>query len=483
MSDKNTTETTTSIGRMIFYIFSAVIIVLLALLLFAVIVTKQSGEPIMILKHSVMIIDTENMGDSIPKDSAIILKKVDIDSLSVGDIIAVRDQAANTNAYTTITTQIVRLNPTPEGLTFITKGFATTVEDNRLRTEKDIYGQVISIIPSVGKFLLFVKSPLGLGVCIALPLALLLVIEIINLFRVSRVITKEDLAEANPSTYAEMFGTRSIDFGGKKNKTARSDVPFDADKMSINISQKVRELKQTAVFIPETPLQETDEFTPLTSQQAIKATTTTQEFEVPKSTNGLYDIITRENDADYLEEEEFRAPRQFKIEPKDETRVRITPHKIVTKAEEEAAMLSNKVLSLRDDLYDDEQIIRNMGEFQFSRPDDMIYGANPVQSKRSFLKNKPKLLSRRETQSEFTATVQGDGSDHFNIDGIDVKVKPDALKLNMGDDILERDITITVTDEYTNVIVDSDEYQLNFALFKDADDNEQKVVIKKKTIK
>lgn len=479
MSNNNSRASATSAGRMIFYIFSAVIIGLLAVLLFAVIVTKQSGEPVMIMKYGMMIINTENMSDVIPTDSAILLKKVNIDTLSVGDVIVVRDHADGSSGYATITTQIVQLNPTQDGLTFITKGISSATEDNRLRSEGDIYGQVVSIIPSIGKFLLFVKSPLGLGVCIALPLALLLIIEIINLFRVSKVITKEDLTDAN-GEYAEMFGTRTIDFDNKKRTSARPDTSLDADKMTINIAQKVRELKQTAVFIPEGPKpDDDDEFVPITST----TNPTTLEFDVPKPANELYDIVTRDNDNDYLEEQEFRAPRQFKIEPRDDTRVRITPHKIITKAEEEAAMLSSQMLSIRDDFYADEQIVRNMGEFQFNRPDDMMFGANQPNVKKSFLKGMSKFVSRKETQGEFTATVQGDGSDHFNIEGIDVKVKPDALKLNMGDDIDQRDITITVTDEYTNVVVDSDDYQINFALFKDSDDNEQKVVIRKKTIK
>ena len=70
--------------------------------------------------------------------------------------------------------------------------------------------------------------------------------------------------------------------------------------------------------------------------------------------------------------------------------------------------------------------------------------------------------------------------DRFQIEGIDVNVKPDALKLSLDENGKGRDISITVTNEYTNVTVGSDENEINFALFRDSGDDGQKVIIQRK---
>lgn len=78
---------------------------------------------------------------------------------------------------------------------------------------------------------------------------------------------------------------------------------------------------------------------------------------------------------------------------------------------------------------------------------------------------------------EFSANVKTAGKDRFSIEGIDVKVKPDALRLTLEDG---RDLSITVTKDYTHVAIDNDNCRMNFALFKDDVDSEQKVIIQRK---
>lgn len=514
-------------SRVLFYIFSAIIITLLALLLLTVVITKQVGEPIMVLNHGMMLVSSENMGATIPKKSVIILKKPDIDRLSVDDIITVKDTDEN-GASISVTTRIIRSNPTTDGLTFITKGDLSDIEDIRLRTQSDIYGQVIAVLPEFGQFLSFVKSPMGLAVCVAFPLALLLLIEIINLFRMSKHTQTEEQFEP------EKFGTRNninndmedhkkvrkskrnssdipmdyptkkeksrtalsdipMDYPTKKEKsrTTLSDIPLSADQVKQNLSQKVKALKHTSQFA-----------TPLYQPLQLPNFDLDNDLIEPQSDIGSPDngieppdlddepirIYTKHEDGEsILDDLEYHEPRQFKIEPLNESRVRITPHKITTLADEEAETFSHKILTLRDELLQGAEIVENMGEFDFDHPSDLLFGINnadsALQNKHPFSRNRAKLALKRDEKSEFTAAVQSGGRDHFNIEGIDVKVKPNALRLNLDDEFNKRDVSITVTDEYTNVVVDGDEYQVNFALFKDAKDDEQKVVIQKKNKK
>jgi len=68
------------------------------------------------------------------------------------------------------------------------------------------------------------------------------------------------------------------------------------------------------------------------------------------------------------------------------------------------------------------------------------------------------------------------GRDRFEIDGMDVQVRPDGMKLCFEEG--ERDVTVRVTQTYTSVTVGKGRKAVDFALTQDEDG--QKVVIRRK---
>lgn len=81
----------------------------------------------------------------------------------------------------------------------------------------------------------------------------------------------------------------------------------------------------------------------------------------------------------------------------------------------------------------------------------------------------------------FQANLNDYEKNNFNIDGIDVNVDSNNIQLAITEDN-DSDIFITVTEEFTNVVVNKENLETSFALFKDDQDEKNKVIIRKKQL-
>lgn len=412
-------------GRAVFYSISIIVIIMLVLLLATIVMTKKTGEPPVVFGYSLFIVSSNSMQPAVPVASAIVVKETDMNDLKVNDIITFKEGYSNNNPVIN-THRISQLNPTENGMTFVTKGDNNTMEDSKIRRPDEIIGKVVLIAPNFGKFLVFVKSPIGLITCIALPLFLLLVFEIINLMRVSKM-PKEDFVPIEAENQAHMFGTHNQQLRGSK---LNQKIPVSREDIS---------LQQAVEYVPETqqPI-----ITPKIQSTMYAQETPSQrknqnyipplvDSEEDLSTNKRYISHTAESDDELLNRmNAFAVLRQ-----NDKSR-------ITTKAEEDAEEL------------------RVFNRYQSGEKEMAVMSSLD--------------------QGSFSATVQNYGKDRFLIDGIDVKVQPNAIQLGFEGDRRGREVSITVTKEYTNVIVESNHYEVNFALFKDEETNEEKVIIQEK---
>lgn len=412
----NEPSTKTRINKVIFYIVSSIIVLILIMLLTAVAMTRKSSEPPIFFGHRLFVVTTNSMQPEIPVGSAIFVKKIDVSKLKSGDIITFKEGYDSNNNLIFNTHRIIKSIPKENDLTFITKGDNNNIEDSKIRYSEDIYGKVVLISPKFGGFLVFLKSPLGLVVCIALPLLLLLVFEIINLLKMNKM-PKESFADDDVKK-AHMFGTHTkhkmqkvdkkisvkdeiIDDNDQENKTNVKDETFEKkdkdseDNINNNINKNIDKILTKADDIKDG------------YDQGYKIETKNDEKSIINNMNGF--ALLREK-------------------------------KIVTKKEEE------------------EEKIKLLDNFD--------NGENQIA-----------IMTNSESNA-FNATMQTKGKDRFIIDGIDVKVEPQSLNLGLEDE-KGREILITVTKEYTNVVVECKDYEINFALFKDKDEDE-KVVIKRK---
>lgn len=429
------------VGRIIFYVASTAIIIILVLLLMTIIMTKKTGDPPAIFGHRLFIVSTNSMQPTIPVGSAIFVKKVDMDKLRVGDIITFKEGYDSNNNVVINTHTIVKLNPKEKGLTFVTKGDNNTIDDTKLRYPEDIYGQVVGISPWFGKFLTFLKSPLGLIVCIAFPLLLLLVIEVLNLLKLNKA-PKEDFMSSELNN-AKMFGTHSQHGKAMQEKNLKK----------ISASRENDELEKEEL-----------------DKSAIKNP-------VPNVGATLYatESLKQQNN-NLLEKSQIEFDDEKEIERKDSS------ERILTKADD------------RKDGYDqgykiktkeeEQKILNNMNGFAFLRDRKIITKSQEEEEKMRVLDhykngNKNIAVMTNSEIGNFDATMQSKGKDRFIIDGIDVRVQPEAMHLGF-DEESGREISITVTKEYTNVVVECKDYEINFALFKDENDDQDKVIIQRK---
>ena len=138
-----------------------------------VIIVKGSLNPeeiptVMGYAPMAVVTDSMNTGksDAIKAGDMVVTKKTNVDKLAVGDIIMFK------NNQSAIIHRIVGYNEATN--TFTTKGDANNTEDLDPVQKKNIIGKYMLRVPKVGDLILFSRTPLGMLICIGIPILMLL---------------------------------------------------------------------------------------------------------------------------------------------------------------------------------------------------------------------------------------------------------------------------------------------------------------------
>lgn len=138
-----------------------------------VIIVKGSLNPEEIptvMGYAPMAVVTNSMNtgepDAIRAGDMVITKQANPDALEVGDVIMFK------NNQTAVIHRIVGYNAETD--TFVTKGDANDTEDLDPVEKKNIIGKFMQRVPKVGDFILFSRTPLGMLICIGIPILLFL---------------------------------------------------------------------------------------------------------------------------------------------------------------------------------------------------------------------------------------------------------------------------------------------------------------------
>lgn len=154
---------------------------IIALLLIAVIglnlwlLVQQSvfqKDPPEIFGYSQLVVTSGSMEPAFSAGDMILIRQED--AYRLGDIVTFRDGDGNLVTH--------RIVGSTEG-SFITKGDANNTEDDALISPGQIVGRLVTCIPAVGGFMLFLRTPVGL---FALVLAGFLLIELPSLLGARR---------------------------------------------------------------------------------------------------------------------------------------------------------------------------------------------------------------------------------------------------------------------------------------------------------
>lgn len=108
--------------------------------------------------------------DHIEVGDMIIAKKVNPDTLKVGDIVTFME------GKTAVTHRIVEIN---EDGTFTTKGDANNAEDQNPVAKDKIIGKYLFRIPKLGDLALFMQTPIGMLIFIAFPLVIYILLDVL----------------------------------------------------------------------------------------------------------------------------------------------------------------------------------------------------------------------------------------------------------------------------------------------------------------
>lgn len=115
-----------------------------------------------IFGYAYAVVLSGSMADTINVDDVVITKADDL--YEPGDVIMFTTESS------IVTHRIV--DKTDEG--YITKGDANNAEDNWLILDEQVIGKVVKVIPSIGKAIGFMQSPLGMMIITLIAFAMIM---------------------------------------------------------------------------------------------------------------------------------------------------------------------------------------------------------------------------------------------------------------------------------------------------------------------
>jgi len=137
-------------------------------------------------KYVPLIVLTESMEPQIKAGDMIIVKKVNVQNLKEGNVIAFYDPAGNGSSVVTHKIKDVIYNADGTVKEFITFGTNNFNSDGSIEIDKkpvpvaNVIGRYKTRIAVLGSIAMFMQSTLGLIVCIVIPLAALIVYDVMR---------------------------------------------------------------------------------------------------------------------------------------------------------------------------------------------------------------------------------------------------------------------------------------------------------------
>jgi signal peptidase len=119
------------------------------------------------------VVESGSMEPQLPFLSMILVRKSD--TLSVGDVITVKDSASSLKTYTH---RIVKIEENNGQKSYITKGDANDSFDTLLALEKDIVGKLVFVVPYIGFINIWARSPAGFFFIVVVPFVFVILGEL-----------------------------------------------------------------------------------------------------------------------------------------------------------------------------------------------------------------------------------------------------------------------------------------------------------------
>ena len=174
----------------------ATVVIAVALVVLLRAVFTGAGDVPSVDGYSVLRTLTGSMEPAIPVHSLVVVQEVDPSTLEVGDIITFRSTDAGLEGALN-THRIADIEQDSAGSElFRTKGDANAVEDASLVAPENVVGKVVYVSAALGVVVSLLSNPLVFFPVIVVPLAILLVFEILKMVRAVRETSRAQEEEA-----------------------------------------------------------------------------------------------------------------------------------------------------------------------------------------------------------------------------------------------------------------------------------------------
>ncbi|HOD93986.1 MAG TPA: signal peptidase I [Clostridia bacterium] len=178
-------------GKWIITLIFSILLVFLILLVGSMIYSQITNNIPSFFGYSIINIISRSMEPEIPKNTFILIKKINPDQLQAGDVITFYSSDPTIKGLPN-THRIYEIVIENEQKLFVTKGDANAIPDLYKVGFDDVIGVYEKNIVSLGRLGVVFQNKAFIFVLLVVPAAVLFVLEIINLTKTAKGIKKEE---------------------------------------------------------------------------------------------------------------------------------------------------------------------------------------------------------------------------------------------------------------------------------------------------
>lgn len=178
-------------SKWVITVIFAILLIFLILLVGNMIYSQITHKVPSFFGYSVMNIISRSMEPDIPKNTFILIQRVDPELLKEGDIITFYSSDPTIKGLPN-THRIIQIIFEDNQKLFVTKGDANAIPDLYDVKPEDIIGVYVKNIASLGKLGAVFQNKTFIFILLVVPAAVLFVLEIINLTKTAKNINKVD---------------------------------------------------------------------------------------------------------------------------------------------------------------------------------------------------------------------------------------------------------------------------------------------------
>lgn len=186
----------------------AILLIAASIFVLLTVVMTPADQVPQVMGFSILRVLTGSMEPEIPENAMLLVRKTDPETLKAGDVISfyspdpLLDGALNTH-------RILRVEREGSQIRFITKGDANLAEDQQNVDAGSVVGKVVFVSTAIGKLVRLISNPLVFGLAILLPLAIMLIGNLVSALRSAILLARKEEEEAVRQALEDLKTLRS----------------------------------------------------------------------------------------------------------------------------------------------------------------------------------------------------------------------------------------------------------------------------------